>query len=110
MHIEFLLEESSAEIVLSEIVPKIIGQDITFSQRNFNGKPNLLKKLPERLKGYNNRLKNEVGLRIIVLIDEDREDCQKLKAQLEEIARQAGLFFSCVVNCKGNVRNYQIPC
>jgi hypothetical protein len=91
VHIEFLLEEASAEIVLNEIIPKIIGNNITFSPRNFNGKQNLLKKLPERLKGYKNRLNYEKDLKIVVLIDEDREDCSKLKQELEEIAKEIGL-------------------
>jgi Domain of unknown function (DUF4276) len=91
VHIEFLLEEASAEIVLNEIVPKIVGKDVTFSPRNFSGKQNLLKKLPDRLKGYKTRLKYEQDLKIVVLIDEDREDCTKLKQRLENIAKDAGL-------------------
>ena len=91
MHIEFLLEETSAEIVLNEIVPKIVGEDITFSPRNFSGKQNLLKKLPERLRGYKNRINHEQDLKVVVLIDRDKEDCEKLKLQLEEMAEEAGL-------------------
>lgn len=91
MHIEFLLEETSAEIVLTEIVPKIVGEEITFRMLNFRGKHNLLKNLPDRLKGYKAILEAQEDWRIVVLIDEDREDCQKLKQKLEEYVQNAGL-------------------
>ena len=94
MHIEFLLEESSAGIVLNEIVPKIIERDFTFELRDFGGKYNLLQKLPDRLKGYNNLLKAQKDLRVVILIDEDRQDCHTLKQRLEEIAKNAGLLTS----------------
>ncbi len=91
MHIEFLLEEASAQIVLTEIVPKILGNEITFKVHDFRGKTNLLKKLPDRMKGYYNLLKFQKDWRIVVLIDEDRQNCQELKQKLEDIAMQEGL-------------------
>lgn len=91
MHIEFLVEEASAEVVLTELVPKIIGNDVTFKIHDFRGKTNLLQKLPARMHGYKNIIKNNEDWRIVVLIDEDRQDCLELKAQLEAIAADAGL-------------------
>jgi len=91
VHIEFLLEEASAEIVLNEIVPKILGDETTFRIHDLRGKHNLLKNLPDRLKGYSNILKLQEDWRIVVLIDEDREDCQKLKQKLEDFAKDSGL-------------------
>lgn len=91
MHIEFLLEETSAEIVLNEIIPKIVGEEVTFGIREFSGKQNLLKKLPERLKGYKSRLNYERDLKVVILIDRDNDDCQKLKQRLEEIVGESGL-------------------
>jgi len=91
VHIEFLLEEASAGVVLNEIVPKIVGEGITFEFRDFGGKHNLLQKLPNRLRGYSNLLKAQKDLKIVILIDEDRQDCKKLKQQLEEIAKDSGL-------------------
>ncbi len=91
MHIEFLIEETSAEIVLTEIVPKILGNDVTLKFHDFRGKSNLLKKLPNRMKGYGNIIKYQTDLRIVVLLDKDNQDCQELKNQLEDIAAQAGL-------------------
>ena len=54
----------------------------------FEGKQDLLKNLPARLKGYKPWLPED--WRIMVLIDEDREDCFQLKATLEEVAQAAG--------------------
>jgi hypothetical protein len=89
MHIEILVEEPSAEAALYNIVPKIIGQDVSFAIHPHQGKPDLLAKLPGRLKGYRIWLPSD--WRIVVLIDEDREDCLDLKAGLEAAASAAGL-------------------
>ncbi|MBL8149226.1 MAG: DUF4276 family protein [Blastocatellia bacterium] len=94
MHIEFLVEEQSMEEVLNNIVPKIIGDKIEFKIRCFSGKGNLLKKLPDRFKGYKNQFDNNVlspDTRIIVVIDRDRDNCEELKEQLEKIAENAAL-------------------
>lgn len=91
MHIEFLIEEASAEIVLTEIVHKIRGDEVTFKIHDFRGKTNLLNKLQQRMKGYYNLLKYQEDWRIVVLIDEDRQNCQELNQQLENIAIQEGL-------------------
>ena len=45
--------------------------------------------MPNRLKGYQAWLPPD--WKIVILIDEDREDCLKLKKQLEDIAILAGL-------------------
>lgn len=86
-----MIEEASAEIVLTEVVPKILGDEVTFKVHDFRGKTNLLKKLPDRMKGYYNLLKYQEDWRIVVLIDEDRQNCQELKQKLEDIAIQEGL-------------------
>jgi hypothetical protein len=89
--LEFFVEEESAEAALIELVPKILA-DLAesawdFEIRVFQGKPNLLKNLPNRLKSYRNRS----DITIIILIDRDQQDCIALKAQLEDIASTAGL-------------------
>jgi hypothetical protein len=49
----------------------------------------LLNNLPARMKGYANW--PLPGLRILVLVDRDDDDCADLKRQLEAMARSAGL-------------------
>jgi hypothetical protein len=88
-HIEFLVEEPSAEAALNEIVPKILGGNLTFRIHVHGGKLQLLASLESRLRGYSRWL--PADWRIVVLIDEDRADCQALKAQLEAAARAVGL-------------------
>ena len=88
MHIEFLLEERSAEVALKLIVPKILSDDVGSDFYSFQGKQDLLGQLPTLLKGYKSQISND--WRIIVLIDEDRKGCFQLKAQLEAIAHAAG--------------------
>ena len=89
MHIEFLLEEPSAEAALRHLVPKIIGTEHTFAAHPHQGKRDLLQSLPNRLRGYARWLPDD--WRIVVLIDEDRQDCRELKARMEQAARAAGL-------------------
>ncbi len=89
MHIDFHLEEPSAEEALRNIVPRIITTDHTYRFLIYNGKYDLLKKLPNRLKTYSKWLSGDYKL--VVLIDEDRQDCLELKQRLENIAANTGL-------------------
>ncbi len=88
MHIEFLVEESSAEAALRNIIPKILGDAAAYDIHPHQGKPHLLRKLPDRLKGYKKWIPQDWY--IVVLVDADDEDCRDLKARLEDAARQAG--------------------
>jgi hypothetical protein len=65
MHVEFLVEEPSAEAALSNIVPKIL-RDVTFRIHPFQGKQDLLSKLLPRLKGYRGWLPDD--WKIVVLV------------------------------------------
>ncbi|GAB1544307.1 DUF4276 family protein [Scytonema sp. NUACC21] len=88
MHIEFLVEELSMKEALQNLLPKILGDTNTFDIHPYQGKHNLLSKLPQRLKGYKSWLPDDY--RIVVLVDEDREDCKDLKNKLEKIALDVG--------------------
>lgn len=90
MQLELLVEEESAEAALRILLPKIVRPDVHFEIRTFQGKPDLLGKLPQRLRAYARRVPRE-DLRILVLIDEDRQNCMMLKTQLERLASEAGL-------------------
>jgi len=87
MHIEFLLEEPSAEAFLKNLIPKLLPQP-TFNFHVFSGKPDLLKKLPLRLRAYRRWIPDD--WRIVVLVDEDRKDCHVLKTQIEQAAIACG--------------------
>jgi hypothetical protein len=89
MHIEFLVEEPSAEAALQVLVPRIVGAACSFRIHPFRSKSDLLVKLPQRLRGYRVWLPED--WRIVVLVDRDREDCRGLKGRLEQMARTARL-------------------
>jgi hypothetical protein len=87
MHIEFLVEEPSCEAALQNILPKVFQSQTTFRIHPFRGKQDLLKKLPDRLRGYKAWIPE--SWRIVVLVDADEGDCHEIKAKLERAAIQA---------------------
>lgn len=102
MHVEFLLEEPSAEAALKNLIPRI-RSDVTFAFHVFNGKPDLLKELPRRLRGYRKWIPKDY--RIVVLVDEDRQDCHELKARLERAATESELVTK---TDAGGTRRFQV--
>jgi len=89
MHVEFFVEEPSAEAALSILIPKILKGKHTFRFHPFQGKADLLKNLPSRLKGYSSWLPHD--WKIVVLIDQDNQNRLALKGRLEESTKKAGL-------------------
>jgi hypothetical protein len=89
-YLEFFVEEPSMNIALSNLLPKVfIDKEVSWDIREFTGKMDLLKKLPDRLKGRARCM--QPCHKIVVIVDEDREDCHMLKGKLESIAAQQGL-------------------
>ena len=82
----FLLEEASARAMLQSLLQRLLHPDIRPRFIAFEGKQDLEKQLPKRLRGYLNR-----QARFIVLRDQDSApDCIALKVQLYERCKQAG--------------------
>ena len=88
-HVEFLVEEPSMEAFLRALLPRLLPPDRSFDVRVFQGKPDLLRKLENRLRGYAKWLPDDH--RIVVMVDRDNDECHALKVQLEEAAGRAGL-------------------
>lgn len=88
-NVEILVEEPSCEQLLTHILPAVIP-GVAFEIRTFNGKSALLKKLPQRLRGYAPWIRG-VGCKLVVLVDRDDDDCEELKERLEAMARDVGL-------------------
>jgi len=86
--IHVLVEEPSMESLLQALLPKLVG-NLAFEIFRYNGKLDLLDKLPARLRGYARWL--PPSWRIVVIVDRDDDECDVLKATLEAIAREAGL-------------------
>lgn len=90
MHVEILVEEPSAVAVLQQLMPRLLHESDTWRPVPHRGKDELLIELPRRLKQYANRVLFEPDLRVVVLMDADR-DCKAVKDQLEKLVAAAGL-------------------
>jgi hypothetical protein len=87
-HLEVIVEEPSMEAALQQLLPRILQGPSSAVYRH-QCKDELLARLPERLRGYKSWLPE--SWRILVLVDRDDDDCRKLKARLEQMARETGL-------------------
>lgn len=87
-HVEVLVEEQSMEAALRILLPRVLG-DLSFQVYPYQCKDDLLKRLPDRLRGYSAWL--PADFRIIVIVDQDDDDCRELKTRLDQIAIDAGL-------------------
>ena len=101
VHIDFFTEEESARVALYSLLPRMLPESAVFDIFAFQGKGDLLKKLPKRLRAYRHPPLNTH--KVIVLIDRDTRDCQSLKQELELIAREAG-----IVSKTENPNDFQI--
>ena len=85
---EFLVEEPSMEAFLNAVLPRMLP-DTHCEIHVFQGKQALLRKLEDRLKGYARFMANDH--RIMVIVDQDNDDCKDLKFKLESACANAGL-------------------
>lgn len=86
--VEIMVEEPSMEVALRALLPKILDR-VDFEVFRHSCKPELLQRLPERLRGYAGWL--PATWRVMIVVDRDDDDCVKLKEQLDQIVRDAGL-------------------
>ncbi len=77
------------EAFLETVLPKLLRGNVTFQIYPSRCKKELLKNLPNRLKGYSRWL--PATWRIIVVLDRDNDNCRRLKQRLEDMAGQANL-------------------
>ncbi|MDK2972874.1 MAG: hypothetical protein PWP23_2629 [Candidatus Sumerlaeota bacterium] len=88
-HLEVFVEEPSMEAALGILLPRVLGESVSYAIYNMGDKLQLLERLPGRLRAYASWL--PASWRILVLVDRDRDDCRELKQKLEAAAREAGL-------------------
>lgn len=79
------------EASLREVLPNLVPAQIPFRIVTFQGKTDLLNKLEARMRGYA-RWSRITGLMVDVLVDQDQQSCEDLKARMEQAASSAGLF------------------
>lgn len=98
--LHFYIEEPSMEVALLHLLPKILeGKRYDSRIFTFNGKPDLLRKLPQRLQAY--RYHADPKTRAIIILDRDNDDCLLLKQRLETIAQNASLTTKTRPNSRG---------
>ena len=88
-HIEFLVEDRSTKAFLDALLPRMLPEICTFNVHSHHGKRSLLKRMGDRLKGYEKWMPGEY--RIVILVDCDKEECEQLKKELEKLCLKAGL-------------------
>ncbi|MDR3111523.1 MAG: DUF4276 family protein [Planctomycetaceae bacterium] len=89
----FLLEEPSAEELLKVFIPRCFPAIQSRCQYlHFRGKDNLLKRLPDTIMNYANQCS-----KIIILCDQDNDDCIKLKRRIVASCKKTGFQSQCVV-------------
>jgi hypothetical protein len=106
MHIVFLVEELSAEAALLNLVPKILGSSASFEIHPYQCKNDLLLKLPRILRSYAKWLPDD--WRIVILVDEDRSDCDALKERMEQAASAAKLITRTMAGSLNSHARFQV--
>ena len=89
MHVEILVEDRSTAaggVILGRLLPD--SPDFTWRTTPFHGKQRMLKHLPGTLYSL---AQARYADRVIVVIDQDRDDCVTLKQDIVEIAIEQGL-------------------
>ncbi len=81
----FFLEEPSAREMLKGLLPKLLPEGFEVQYVVFEGKQDLEKRLPRRLRAW-----QRPDARFIVLRDKDSADCVELKQRLAQLCAEAG--------------------
>lgn len=87
-HLVFMTEEASMEVCLSHILPKFLPDDVTFQIIPHEGKQDLEKSIPKKLRAWNNC--EGIEYKFIVLRDKDGGDCISFKNNLVRLCSDAG--------------------
>jgi len=103
VRLEILVEEPSAEEALRHLLPELLRGRARAKVINLGSRYKLLKVLGDRLAAYRRRIDDGEDLRIVVLVDRDDDDCEKLKAQLERLSAAAGLPTKSRPNADGRI-------
>lgn len=90
--IEILVEEASMKEFLSILLPKVISSPWRLNEnyfiRSFEGKSDLQKNIPTKVKFLSNWKHEKVG--IVIMQDQDSADCKNLKNKLILLCEQNG--------------------
>ncbi len=85
MNLVFLLEEESMKVLLDILLPQILPADITFRCIPHEGKQDLEKSIPRKLKAW-----LEPETYFVIVRDKDSANCIEVKRRLVNLCQQAG--------------------
>jgi len=85
MHIVFLLEELSAKRFLDSYLPRVLPSNTTFQTIPHQGKSELQKSIPKKLRAW-----RTPETKFVVLHDQDSADCKTLKKLLLDLCSKGG--------------------
>ncbi len=83
MTLVFMLEEKSMKVFLDTLLPQILPSNINFFTIPHEGKSDLKKSLPIKLKAW-----NTPDSKFIIVQDQDSNDCKKLKQELMKLCEE----------------------
>lgn len=81
----FLLEEPSAKAMLEGVLPRLLAKQTEVQFMVFEGKQDLHKQLPKRMKFW-----QKPDTRFVVMRDQDSGDCRLIRQELLALCAQAG--------------------
>lgn len=80
MTLVFLLEEKSMKVFLDTLLPKILPENVAFFTIPHEGKSDLRKSIPIKLRAW-----NIPDSKFVIVQDQDSNDCKKLKQELIDL-------------------------
>jgi hypothetical protein len=84
-HMVFLLEEISMKAVLDQILPSILPENVTFQTIKHEGKSDLEKSIPRKLRAF--RIPD---VQFVILRDQDSGDCHEIKQRISQLCFEGG--------------------
>lgn len=94
MKLVFLLEEPSMEALLNGILPRILPEGVNFQTIPHEGKSELEKSIPIKLRAW-----NEPNVAFVIVHDQDSNNCIELKKKLVGLCANSNRKFLVRIPC-----------
>jgi hypothetical protein len=89
MHLFLEVEDLSTEESLRILLPKLGLSTADFNVYSYGGKSSMLTRLPDRLRAHRHSIQQDT--RILIVLDQDRDDCLALKARIVHMLSTMGI-------------------
>lgn len=85
MNLVFFVEDRSTKTMLEGLLPRLLPSSVSFTAIAFEGKSDMEKQMPIKLRGWRNP-----NTRFVAVRDQDSGDCIVIKNRLRQICNAAG--------------------